>query len=423
MGQVDSWAAALARDFNVELLCRSDNAALFWALREGASGTFEGTNTVGLWQFGEAVEQEDGVSLSQWHVHRFTMADRLRVLQSVSAAHCPVVAELAPGLQLVLHAPGKFSIVTGSLFSSAPVPQPVGKQLRQDLKVLARARAEVSGDAEDDYSLAGATTAAGSPVRSISSDLIAAMAFEWLTTGGLYAGQFGIYSAHCTCCDFRTSKSMSDDLIAGLISGDLAEDAGETMDVVREFFAETERRLFSTPIWSEYGNSDLREVSRVLSKAMAKLTRTQRVQFILLNGMHRSRVMMPLAAVSGVISFEEYASARCWGLQPDSTEEQDVRKETAIIKLYGELAGENPVPSGFEVTGWTGMWAEVKVTPLGSGMSRHINPSARARRVSKAPPARRRPAPRATQETRPRKPAKRPSPVKRTPSKKGGKKR
>jgi hypothetical protein len=71
---------------------------------------------------------------------------------------------------------------------------------------------------------------------------------------------------------------------------------------------------------------------------MASLTRTQRVQFILMNGMHSAGLFLPLATLLGLCDFDEYAHRMCQAWQPDSPEEQDRRKETAYIRLYGELA-------------------------------------------------------------------------------------
>lgn len=363
MGQIATWDALVARDFNVELLCRSENAALFWSVREG------------LWHFVEVVEEGGVVSTSQWHIPRFTVANRLRFVESVSPAYCPIVSELAPGLNLILHAPGQFSIVTPTLPSTAPAPPAIEKQLRHDLKILARARAEVSCDGEDDYSLDGATTAEGTPVRSSSEDVIAAIAFEWLTTGGLYPFSIGAYSAHSTCLDFKESERMSDDFIATLIRESLAADVSESRDVVRKRFAETERRLFTSPIWSEYSTTDAHLTTRVLSEAMARLTRTQRVQFLWLNVMFEPSVMLPLAVLSGVMSFEEYLDVRCEGWQPDSPEAQARRMDTAWISMYGELAGENPAPRGYEVMERPSLFADGEEIPDRSGMSRSINPS------------------------------------------------
>jgi len=366
MRQINMCAATVARDFNVELLCRSENAALFWAIREG------------LWHFVEVVDRAGVVSTSQWHVPRFTMAERLRFVQGESSTDCPIVSELAPGLKLVLHAPGTQSIVTPSLSSTAPVPPAVETQLQQDLTILARARAEVSCDGEGDYFLAGAETAQGTPVRSSSADVIAGIAFEWLTTGGLYSFGIGPYSAHSSCLDFKESERMSDDFIANLINNSMAEDVGETRDVVREWFGETERRLFTRPIWSEYSTTDSDEASRVLSEAMAKLTRTQRVQFLWLNVMFEPSVMMPLAVLSGVISFEEYVGARCEGWQPDSSEAQALRMDTAWIALYGEVARDDAAPRGFDVIERPSLFADGQEILDTSGMTRSINPSTTA---------------------------------------------
>lgn len=417
MGNIDKMAAIVAHDFKVELLCRSENAALYWATREG------------MWHFIEQVDQGGVVSLYQWHIPRFTMADQLRKVQSVSSAYYPIYSELAPGLTLVLHAPGKFSIVTGSLSSTTPVPAAVEKQLRKDLKILVRAKSEVSCDSDDDFSLAGATTPEGTPVCSSSEELIAAIAFEWLTTGGLYAFSFGAYSAHCTCLDFKESERMSDAYIANLVDDSLAEDVSETRKDVREWFAETERRLFNRPIWSEYGKTNSREASRALSKAMAKLTRTQRVQFLWLNVMFEPSVMMPLAVLSGVISFEEYANVRSAGRQPDSSEEQALRMEIAWIKLYGELAGDNPVPRGFEVVERPSMLADGEEISETSGMTRSVKPPRTTRRVTKVKPVKARAAKRkVVARAQPKRvPAKRvalkTAATKRTTSKKGARRR
>ena len=58
-----------------------------------------------------------------------------------------------------------------------------------------------------------------------------------------------------------------------------------------------------------------------------------------MNGMHAAGLFLPLATILGLCDFDEYAYRACHHFQPDSPEEQDRRKETAFIRLYGELAG------------------------------------------------------------------------------------
>ncbi len=72
---------------------------------------------------------------------------------------------------------------------------------------------------------------------------------------------------------------------------------------------------------------------------MSRLTRSQRVQFVLMNGMHGAGLFLSLATLLGLCDFEGYASQVCRQWQPDSPEEQERRMETAYIRLYGELDG------------------------------------------------------------------------------------
>jgi hypothetical protein len=57
-----------------------------------------------------------------------------------------------------------------------------------------------------------------------------------------------------------------------------------------------------------------------------------------MNGMHGAGLFLALAAATNIIDFERYAELQCRHHQPDSPQEQDLRMETAFIKLYGELS-------------------------------------------------------------------------------------
>ena len=63
----------------------------------------------------------------------------------------------------------------------------------------------------------------------------------------------------------------------------------------------------------------------------------RRVQFILANGWHGSQLLLALATVLGVGSYEYYAEQACLGFQPDSPEEQERRTQVAYIRLYGDV--------------------------------------------------------------------------------------
>jgi hypothetical protein len=79
------------------------------------------------------------------------------------------------------------------------------------------------------------------------------------------------------------------------------------------------------------------EAERILSKAMAQLTHWQRVQFVLMNGMHGVGLLLPLCVLMECLSFAEYTSIICRSFQSDAPEEQDLGRETAFMQRFGEL--------------------------------------------------------------------------------------
>jgi hypothetical protein len=338
----------VARDFSVELISNSGNASLFGALREGgtervktAQGIWE-THTAGVWHFVSCARNGNLEHIQQWHIPRYKMAASIERLNEVCLQHPkarrPIQDSLSQGFSTTLLERGKLGFQTsnGVLFGDIK-PSFLGK-IREDLPILAEARDKVK-QKDNEFYLPRAKTAAGYPVQSASRQLIEAIAFERLSLKRLNAGNFGVYSAYCTYRDFETSVRMPDDLIAELVDGQFEHDAEthnsqETADI----FMDVQSRLLSKPIWGKAVSMKKSQACKILSKAMDELSRTQRVQFILMNGMHGSGTFLPLAVISGVIGFERYAEYMAQHFQPDSPEEQDLRKETAYIQLYGELA-------------------------------------------------------------------------------------
>jgi len=218
-----------------------------------------------------------------------------------------------------------------------PLSTEFTERLRSDLPLFDEAQKLVE-EKDDIYSLPGVKTPAGHSVESSSEKLIQAIAFEQLTLGKLDAGNFGIYSAYCTYRDFGTSVMMPDELISELVSGQFEYSPDDVDAEVMQIFMDTQKKVLTQPIWGEGISMYPADAAKILTAGMASLTRTQRVQFCLMNGMHSAGLFLPLATVTDVISFDRYAHLKSQGLQPDSPEEQDIRKETAYIQLYGELA-------------------------------------------------------------------------------------
>lgn len=336
---------ATARDFDVNQIASNGEFTLYGALRKGgtelieaAEGTWT-THVAGVWHFVVLHSIEDNVNrVEQLHIPRYQMAEMLSTLLRMGAHH-PNSRPLQNESLLLLEGEkigfmGFGNWVPGD---ALPLSDEFVEKLRSDLPLLDEAQALVE-ERDDIYFLPSATTPAGHTVESSSYKLIQAIAFEQLTLGELDAGKFGTYSAYCTYRDFETSIQMPDELISELVSGQLEYSPDDVNEEVMQIFTDVQHKVLSQPIWVEGISMDKADADRILSKGMAALTRTQRVQFCLMNGMHSAGLFLPLATVTGVISFDRYAHLKSHGLQPDSPEEQDLRKETAYIELYGELA-------------------------------------------------------------------------------------
>jgi hypothetical protein len=319
-----------ARDFNVEQIASNSEFTLYGALREN------------LWHFvGLQCPAGNVNRVEQLHIPRYQMAEMFPTLIRAGEQH-PTIRPIQ-NESLVLLQGDKIGFVGfGNWFpgQDLPLSTEFTERLRSDLPLLDEAQKLVE-EKDDIYFLMSETTPAGHPVESPSYKLIQAIAFEKLTLGKLDAGNFGIYSAYCTYRDFETSVQMPDDLIAQLIEGQFEYSPDDVDAEVMQMFMDAQKKVLTQPIWGEGISMCLADAAKILSKGMASLTRTKRVQFILMNGMHSAGLFLPLAAVTGVISLNQYSSLKSQGHQPDSPEEQDLRKETAYIQLYGELAVPN----------------------------------------------------------------------------------
>jgi hypothetical protein len=216
------------------------------------------------------------------------------------------------------------------------LPKEFIRSLQSDVPLLEKAVARVK-ERSGLYVVPNLTTPAGHAVESACQELVEAVAFEKATRPRMSAENFGIYSAYCTDRDFSTSTEMPDSLLRDLLAAQHEFDATEVSDETHELFAKTQAALFGQSIWGRGIKMSIDEGLPLLNQGMKTLTRHQRVQFILMNGMHGAGLFLPLATVTGAVSFRSYADRMCQHWQPDDLEEQDRRHETAYIRLYGEL--------------------------------------------------------------------------------------
>ena len=334
-------------EFNVDLISKYDESALFGALRKGGServSTANGpwqTHVMGVWHFVAVTGSGNMFQTRQWHIPRYEMAREMAQRKKVfdqfgDRTSSPIAGEIA-GLHmrmansenLAVHLPG------GEVFAIHPA---FTLKLQSDIPLLEKAREKVR-ERDGEFYIPRLNTAAGHAVQSSTQSLVEAIAFEKATRPRMTAGNFGIYSAFCTYRDFETSIQMPDSLIRELLAGQFEYDPEGIPAEIHKLFLSAQHRMLSQPVWGRGIKVGIDDAASILAEGIASLTRTQRVQFILMNGMHAAGLFLPLATILGLCDFDEYANRMCQHFQPDSPEEQERRKESAYICLYGELAG------------------------------------------------------------------------------------
>ena len=333
-------------DFDVKLLATSGESALFGALRKGGNRRISTPNgpwlshVMGAWHFvavGPMVGEARIFQTRQWHIPRFRMAWALRQQDHYFTSdeyEQPTWATWMP-IPTKIRGRHKLSIVLDEL-GEFQLPESFVQEMKKDLLILEAAKDRVR-ERDGEFYLPRMKTAAGHPVESASEELLEAIAFEKLTVPRMTAGNFGIYSAYCTYRDFDDSVQMPEDLIRALLESQRAHDPENVSDDLCDMSDEVQMQLLTQPVWGEGVQMTLDQAVPMLAAGIAKLTRTQRTQFILMNGMHGAVLFLALAAIIGICSFEQYADYMCQGMAPDSPEEQDRRIEAAYIRLFGDL--------------------------------------------------------------------------------------
>jgi hypothetical protein len=346
MPKADFMISMTKIDFDVDLIGTCGESALFGALRKGGServSTANGpwqTHVMGVWRFVAVTGSGNLFQTRQWHIPRYEMAREMAQRKKVfdqfgDRTSSPIAGEIA-GLHmrmanpenLAVHLPG------GEVFAIHPA---FTQKLQSDIPLLEKAREKVR-ERDGEFYIPRLNTAAGHAVQSPSQSLVEAIAFEKATRPRMRAGNFGIYSAYCTYRDFETSIQMPDPMIRELLAGQFEYDPEGIPAEIHELFLSAQHRMLSQPVWGRGIKVGIDDAASILAEGIASLTRTQRVQFILMNGMHAAGLFLPLATILGLCDFDEYANRMCQHFQPDSPEEQERRKESAYICLYGELA-------------------------------------------------------------------------------------
>ena len=344
----------IVNDFRVELLAKVCDTTIFGALRRGGmerfrtlSGLWE-THTAGVWHLmtRTCMRREGAVinGLRQWHIPRFVMArafdSLIKLNRDENSGPRPAHAPLVGGITMALLDGEAFAFsAVGTCPAFFRIPERVLSRMKRDVRILAKVREEVQA-VRGGYRLPGLKTPNGHPVQSPSSALVQAIAFEAASIKELNAGNFGVYSAFCTARDFTTSRKMTKSLLKNLVAEQLQHRVDGLSDKIIRLYMEVQTHALQQPIWGPGIEPDLAHAVAILAEGMGRLSRHQRVQFMLMNGMHAAGLLLPLGVVSGIIGFEMYVEFMAQTYSADSPQEQDIRKEAAFMRLYGELACE-----------------------------------------------------------------------------------
>ena len=333
-------------DFDVDLIGTCGESAIFGALRKGGSERVSTANdpwqthVMGVWHFVAVTGQGNLFQTRQWHISRYEMAREMAQRKKVfeqfgNCTSSPIAGDIA-GLHTRTANPETLSVhlPSGEVFAIDPA---FTIKLQADIPLLENAREKIR-ERNGSFYIPRLKTTAGHPVESPSGAILEAIAFEKLTRPRMTSGNFGIYSAYCTYRDFETSIQMPDSMIRELLAGQFEYDPEGIPAEINELFLSAQHRMLSQPVWGRGIKVGIDDAASILAEGIASLTRTQRVQFILMNGMHAAGLFLPLATILGLCDFDEYANRMCQHFQPDSPEEQERRKESAYICLYGDLA-------------------------------------------------------------------------------------
>jgi hypothetical protein len=201
---------------------------------------------------------------------------------------------------------------------------------------LKRARTDVI-PSEKGYTLPYGQTPESHPVISDSERLVQAISFEAATNSGLHAEDLGLFSAYCSHVDFsRESKAghIIEDARMNGVKAFARVSSGRMADILETL----QSRFFAEAIWKPGWTIDDGLFVGALRTALSKLDEVQITQVTLMIGMHSAHVLSAFAAVTGIMTFDEYKEPICHGFQPDSEDEQSMRGSASYIELFGRLA-------------------------------------------------------------------------------------
>lgn len=327
----DYLSSMISQDFGSKLWVSDGQSLLFGASKRD------------LWHFVRAdySEPEEGFSntdINQVHRSRYEIACDVKALmflhkQRRGAGIKDKLVASESGIAICNN--GRFDLRI--MPTKAGLPKEISAQFEADVEVLERAASQIKHTGGV-YVLPRHRTSSKKPVASDSLKLIEAIAFEKEVRGRLNYREFGVYSAFCTLVDFCMDKPVALSEVREHVEGQFSYDPAEIGEEFRSLAMNVQSKLFERPFWGLGIQVGVDDAIASLANVMERLSSVQRAQFVLMNGMHGAGLFLPLAVVSGIASFGDYVSWKTSHLQPDSDEEQSIRRDVAYIKMLGDLS-------------------------------------------------------------------------------------
>jgi hypothetical protein len=335
----------IKQDFHCEVVGDSEHCKLFAALRTSnetikTDRGYWNDHVMDVWQLIAVSTTELGhvKHLRQWHIPRFSMARAWANIQGEAkhdAGHSFV--QITEGLSFKRCESGQWFLLHSDGIGCA-VAQGFIAKMREDGECLEKARSLVKEENGMHFLEAKVLkTQAGHCIKHESRALLEAIAFEKITTKRLSAKYFGIFSAYCTYRDFALSTELTDVVLDELLETLKIKSHAQQSPGLRDMLARVQQHLLGYEIWRNGLLVPTAQARFDLALAMISLTRSQRTQFILMNGMHGAPVFLCLAVIHGFCTFEEYTDVISAPYQADSVEEQEVRKAVSYMALFGCL--------------------------------------------------------------------------------------
>ena len=309
------------QDFNVELIAESQTSGLYMALRDKVwhfvACSLEGTL---------AANNSSSINIQQWHLPRYLVAEAMSNIVSQVNFDVSPLTDLFSSYELTSH------------FRALDVLTPnVLDFLATDVSQFQAAQAAIAFDGTN-FQLPDEVTYNGNEIESKGARLVQAIAFERELKGELDASDFELFSAYCTYRDFILAEGVFDaERVVGLVQGQLDFAPEQVAESYQEIARAIQLRTIQEPIWGVDVRVGFEAACERVQRYFDSQSYVKRAQFVLMSGMHNDGLFLPLGVIGDVISFETYLEVQTEGMAPDSDEEQNMRTETAFIRLLGLL--------------------------------------------------------------------------------------